>query len=178
VTRILAVDPSLTATGWALTAHGAIGWQGTWPPGDRTGVVRLAYLRRLLGAALDDNAIELVAIEGYAMAKAQGAHQLGELGGIYRMVCYDRRVPFVEIPPASVKRYATGNGNANKDDVLLAAVRRLGYEGRSKDEADALWILTMARHHYDHVDPGVPQTHLTGLAKVPWPDLPRASPLR
>lgn len=92
--------------------------------------------------------VDLVAIEGYSYSsQASRAHAAGELGGIVRHDLWTFYVPYLEVPPASVKTYATGKGNAGKDDVLTAAIRRGGelFTGSSNDEADAffVWALTM-----------------------------------
>lgn len=109
---------------------------------------------------------DLVAIEGYSYASPNVAHQLGELGGVVRVELFEMGIPFVVVPPSSVKLYAAGKGTASKDDVLLAAVRRLGFEGNSKDQADAMWVraVTLAALGAPIVD--MPQAHLRALLPI------------
>lgn len=115
--------------------------------------------------------VDLVAIEGYAYARANQAHQIGELGGLVRHRLWERGAPYIVVPPASVKTYATGKGNAGKDDVLTAAIRRGGalFTGSSNDEADAWWVwaLTMDLAGAPVVD--VPKTHRRALDKLQMP---------
>ena len=76
------------------------------------------------------------------------------------------------MPPSCRAKLATGKGNASKDAVLVAAVRRLAYDGHLHDEADALWLLQAALHHYGL--PGavdLPKGHLQALDKLRWPDV-------
>lgn len=46
---------------------------------------------------------------------------------------------------ATLKKFATGKGNAKKPAMIEAARKKLGYQGKSDDEADALWLLEYAR---------------------------------
>lgn len=72
---------------------------------------------------------------------SHGAFSISVLGKVHGAVL-DRMVGvnYLYVTPPVLKKYATGKGNANKDMVLAAAIRRFGFEGSSNDEADA-WIL-------------------------------------
>jgi crossover junction endodeoxyribonuclease RuvC len=162
---IVALDPSVTATGCASAA----GVRSIIGRGQ--GMARLARLRdeirdEILGA-------DVVIIEGYSFGSPKGAanraHQLGELGGVIRLMLHDLAIPHVDVPPANLKQYACGRGNASKEEVLTAAVRRLGYPGSSKDEADALWLYAMGTAHYLGVGVALPAQHRGALVKVAWP---------
>lgn len=173
--RVLALDLALgdikkkTGTGFAtLDEHGVL-----LPPDTHgRGVRRLQWFRdRIMLIVLQDN-INLVAIEGYSYGSANQAHQLGELGGVVRIALTDNQVPWIELQPSTVKKLATGKGNAGKNAMLVTAVKRLGYEGESNDEADALWLLEAAKQHYDL--PGrieLPKSHLVALSVVMWPEI-------
>lgn len=135
VIRILALDLSLTSTGYATPD----GEPGTLPT-RLLGEARLSWIRDQVLELEHDHQAELIAIEGYAYGRPNQAHQVGELGGVVRCALHDAGIAFVEVPPLTVKKYATGNGGAGKDEVLAEAIRRLDYQGSSKDEADALWL--------------------------------------
>lgn len=60
----------------------------------------------------------------------------------------------IKIPPAVLKKWATGRGNANKDHMLAAAIRN-GCPADDNDGADAWWLWTIGeaiegRWHIDH----------------------------
>ena len=57
--------------------------------------------------------------------------------------CEQRRIAYEGVPVGTIKRHATGKGNANKDAVI-AAVRDLGFDPADDNEADALAILSWA----------------------------------
>lgn len=111
IPRVLAVDLSLTRTGLCdddgPTTYAASG----------EGLTRLAAIRdRVLDAAA---AAELVAIEGYSFgSKGRAVVSIGELGGVVRLALAEAGVAFVDVPPSTLKKYATGKGNAGKDEVL------------------------------------------------------------
>lgn len=163
----LALDLSLVRTGWATY----IGWTTTGTveePG--SGMERLERIRSrisILAAGCD-----LVILEGYSFAsRGRAIVSLGELGGVVRHWLHCQRIPVVEIPPSCRAKYATGKGNASKDAVLAEAIRRLEYDGHLHDEADALWLLTMALDHYGLDNPSVPKAHRSALEKIHWPEL-------
>lgn len=167
--RLCALDLSLTASGVAVWTP-VVGREVTTLEPSSRGVERLEWiLRRVVDLT---RGADLVVIEGYAYARANQAHQIGELGGVIRLALHTRHVPYVEIAPSAVKKYATGKGNAGKELVLVEAVKRLGYEGSDNNEADALWLLTMAMDHYGwDVAPVMPKVNRSALAKVSWPAL-------
>jgi Holliday junction resolvasome RuvABC endonuclease subunit len=175
--RVVGLDLSLTATGVAWPA----GETGTLTP-TRTGMARLADLRDRILAICDpgigvEGVADLVAVEGYSFGSRHSqAHALGELGGVVRLALWEAGVPFVDVAPALLKKYATGHGNAPKEQVLAAAIRRLGYQGHDHNQADAAWLRAVALDAYGHPPTAMPEAHRQALAKVAWPELRTAVP--
>lgn len=170
--NLLALDLSLTSTGWAAAYPVA---SGTFCPQSR-GAQRLADAAAWLDRMLDLYRPELVLLEGYSFgSRFTRAHALGELGGVVRLGLHRRGVPMLELAPKVRAKLATGKGNAGKEQVLAEAIRRLGYAGHSNDEADALWLLQAALIHYQL--PGgpnlprvnLPKAHLDAITDVEWP---------
>lgn len=166
---ILALDLSLTATGWARTLSSG--------PGTEAGVIRskqrgVARLQEILNQVHElAKPADLVCIEGYAFDRPNQAHQIGELGGIVRLALYQLRKPVAIVPPSCLKKVASGKGNAPKELVLAEAIKRLRYDGFDHNVADARWLLAMAQIRYGLPGaPELPQGHLEGMAKVPWPE--------
>ena len=162
--RIVAFDLSLTATGVADEK----GWATIKPK--CSGVLRLGLLQSELARAA--YGADLAVIEGYSFGSTgRSLFQIGELGGVVRLMLHDAEIPFVEVSPSSVKKYATGRGNAGKAEVLIAARERLAYPGTNDNEADALWLLEMARDHYGLTEPRVPKANREALVKIDWPEV-------
>lgn len=147
--NFLAIDPSLTATGWATNNQHRQTISGVITPktrhGNRThtlkGEQRLdAIARAITKLALHHNAL-FVAIEDYAYSShSRAVTKLAELGGVIRTTLWHSNIPWTAISSSSIKLYATGKGNADKQTVLTAAQNDLNYQGTSHDEADALWL--------------------------------------
>ena len=53
------------------------------------------------------------------------------------------KIPYQGVPVGTIKRHATGKGNADKQAVI-AAVRALGFDPQDDNEADALALLNWA----------------------------------
>jgi hypothetical protein len=53
------------------------------------------------------------------------------------------KIPYLGVPVATIKRHATGRGNADKDAVIVA-VRAIGFDPADDNEADALAPLDWA----------------------------------
>jgi crossover junction endodeoxyribonuclease RuvC len=169
---VLALDLSLTATGWAKSDGSSVVSSGVLrTPEELDGMERIKWILDSVWNLTEG--AHFTVIEGYAFDRPNQAHQIGELGGVVRFTLWEGGRPFVLIAPSSMKMFATGKGNASKDEVLACAIRKLDYLGFSKDEADALFLLDMARAHYDGRTLTAKQTQ--ALAKIQWPLLTTAN---
>lgn len=63
-----------------------------------------------------------ISIEGYSYASIGRLAQLGELSGSYKLIALSWDIECLVIPPNNVKKYATGIGLADKEDVKKQAV--------------------------------------------------------
>lgn len=164
---VLALDLSLTATGWAISLeeHGV-----ETAPGELRGVERLTdwrlWVARLYATHLP---VDLVALEGYAYGRPQQATAIGELGGVIRHFFYNQGRPMVVIPPSTLKKYATGKGNATKPDMRMELYKRSGLDVTDDNEVDALWLLAAASEATGEGLWPMPKDRLAVLGKVDWP---------
>jgi Holliday junction resolvasome RuvABC endonuclease subunit len=58
-----------------------------------------------------------------------------------------RQIPYEGVPVGTIKKHATGKGNANKL-LMIAAMQGLGYNPVDDNEADALALLHYAIERY------------------------------
>lgn len=175
--RVLGIDPSLTATGLTLIDLDTHAVVDTWTiaskgKADDTLRQRQARLDRLVHDATYLHDIALVVIEGPAHGQTTGHHH--DRSGLWWAIVseyHSQHVPVVEVTPTSLKKYATGKGNAGKDTVLLEVARRYPtVPVANNNEADALVLAAMGFHHLTgHGLVDLPQTHAAALAAVTWP---------
>lgn len=174
---VIGLDLSLTATGLAVidgyNGSGTGSTQVVSAERGQTGHRRLAYLSGyILGVAEGYEEIPLVVVEGPSFGSTAGQRGHHERAGLWWLVTqqlWQARIPTAVVPPASLKRFATGKGNANKDQVLLATARRFPYFVGGNDEADALWLAAMGADHLGHPIVAMPEAHRAALAGVTWP---------
>lgn len=166
--RIVGIDPSTARIGYASddVTRSLVSAAGAENPARRLHELR----RELVGILRRYPPLpDLVAVEGYSLGGVVGQlakFRLGEVGGMIRLVLFDLAVPFVEIPPRSVKRFATGNGNADKDR-MLAAAHELGAPVSNHDEADAWHLRRMARAAHG-LEPVEHDHERDALAALTW----------
>ena len=71
------------------------------------------------------------------------AHAYGGFLATLTAWCEHHPIPYQGVPVGTIKKYATGKGNAGKEDVI-AAIRARGYVPVDDNEADALALLYWA----------------------------------
>lgn len=139
---VIGLDLSLTATGMAHPAGNVEVIRPERIERGVTGIPRIEIIRhRIEEVVLSHSLIELVMIEGYSFGSHNSyAREMAELGGTVRNMLYQEHIAYLDVAPNTLKKVATGNGRANKTEVVQAAEKRLGYEGHDDNEADALWL--------------------------------------
>lgn len=146
-TTILALDLG-THTGWALHHRDGSTTSGTshfQPQRFEGGGMRYLRFRRwlneLLAAACHINAVYFEEVRRHAGVDA--AHAYGGFMGQLTAWCELNLIPYQGVPVGTIKKHATGKGNAGKDDMIAAAVKR-GHVPADDNEADALALLHWA----------------------------------
>lgn len=173
--RVVGVDLSLSATGMS---DGARTWliRSTGHRGDTLldRHERLAALACQVERDVRVSGADLVVIEGPSLGvgRQSGTH---DRAGLWWLVVHRlgvAGVPVVEVPPAALKKYATGKGNANKGAVIDATARRFPNvdTGADDNRCDALWLAAMGLDQLTGSG-AVPAAQRAGLAKVAWPHM-------
>lgn len=145
----IGIDPG-TSCGWAvLNDKGERLASGVWDLKSRRhegGGFRYVRARALLGKLLDVYGAEVVAYEEVrSHAGTSAAHVYGGLVAVITGLCEEREFPYQGQPVGTVKKLATGKGNASKAAMVAAAQARWPGCGDDDNEADALWIAEAAR---------------------------------
>lgn len=134
------LDLSLTSTGYAC------GEQRMAISTNLRGPARLdAIIQQIQCYLLSPSLINaLVLIEGYSFASRNSqAHSIGELGGVVRLTLWRLGIPYIEIAPTVRAKFATGKGNASKNEVMSAVSARTGiaWVGKGADDICDAYIL-------------------------------------
>lgn len=136
--NLLGLDISLTSTGYSHD-----GFTGLISVKSR-GPERLHQITRTVIDICLEYAIDVVILEGYSFASRNSqAHSIGELGGCIRMSLWVDNIPYIEVPPTSRAKFATGKGNSGKSEVISAISSKTGmlFSGAGADDECDAWVL-------------------------------------
>jgi Holliday junction resolvasome RuvABC endonuclease subunit len=143
---LLALDLG-TTTGWALRApDGSItsGSECFRPQRFEGGGMRFLRFKRWLAELHGHAAIGALYFEEVRRhVSTDAAHAYGGFLATLTAWCEHHGIPYSGVPVGTIKKHATGRGNASKDDVI-AAIRAAGFSPADDNEADALALLRWA----------------------------------
>lgn len=144
--NVLAIDPG-TKCGWALSSGGQILASGVWNlKGGRYegGGMRFVRIRNYLNEVHREQPLNRVVFEEVRRhLGTDAAHIYGGIVAVITAFCEENEIPYEGIPVGTVKKFATGKGNANKEAMMEAARRKWPNEILKDDNhADALFILS------------------------------------
>lgn len=139
--NVVGIDPSLAATGVATNSGEFTIKTDAKKHGDGG---RLAKLGTDLAQALRTQPT-LVVIEDLP-THAMSAGLTGRAQGVVRMTLALWNIPYVAIPPATLKKFATGKGNAKKDAMRAAWLEYSGEDNADDNQVDAAWLRQIGRH--------------------------------
>ena len=144
--RILALDPAIHC-GWAISRSVYGVWDLT-PKRDESIGMRLIRLRAKLNEVIQSEDINLVVFERPGGKHVAAVIVQSELQGQIKVVCEDKNIAYRAYSSQEIKKFATGKGNCGKPAMIAAAQEKLGYVGENDNEADALWLLELAKNDY------------------------------
>jgi len=154
--NILALDMA-TKTGWAYGVKGLTHLSSydkgsgvenfRKRTGESQGMIFLRF-RTWLNNFLVENPIDLIVYE-QSHQRGRAATEMGNgLLAVLKMEAETQGMDFSSVHSATIKKFATGRGNAGKDMVIAAFRGRLGREPIDDNEADAYWLLQYAIKEY------------------------------
>ena len=146
--KILALDLG-TNTGWAYTdlnivTAGTESFQNNRFSGGGMRYLRFRnWLTEMYTAAEGIDAVYFEEVRRHAATTA--AHVYGGMLAILTAWCEEKQIPYQSFSVGSIKKNATGKGNANKEMMIDAAMKKWpSIELVDDNTCDALWILDLA----------------------------------
>ena len=136
--NILAIDPA-TKCGWAVSNQ----IYGCWDLSvrrDESNGMKLLRLRALLEKTHNELDLQLVVYE-----RPNSIIHQAKLIAIIETFCEERNIQYRAYSASEIKKFATGKGNAKKEQMILFAKEKLDYSGDNDNEADALWLLNLVK---------------------------------
>jgi Holliday junction resolvasome RuvABC endonuclease subunit len=146
-TVILALDLG-TQTGWALSSADqpiTSGSESFKPQRFEGGGMRyLRFKRWLTEIKQSVDSIDAVYFEEVRRhAGVDAAHAYGGFLATLTAWCEHHQIPYQGVPGGTIKKHATGKGNASKAEMIASTIKR-GFNPADDNEADALALLHWA----------------------------------
>ena len=137
---ILALDLG-TKTGWAAKTSSGIksGVKDFSTKRNEGGGMRYLRFRKWLDS-INNGITEIHYEEVRRHAGTQAAHVYGGLMGTLTAWCEENSIAYASVPVGTIKRAATGKGNASKEQMINAAIKS-GFNPADDNEADAIHLL-------------------------------------
>jgi Holliday junction resolvasome RuvABC endonuclease subunit len=146
-TKILALDLG-TTTGWALRGSDGVITSGSAnfrPQRFEGGGMRFLRFKRWLAELKDMtggvDALHFEEVRRHVSTDA--AHAYGGFLATLTAWCENHQIPYQGVPVGTIKKHATGKGNASKEQVIAVMTAR-GHAPVDDNEADALALLHWA----------------------------------
>ena len=151
--RILGIDPGLARVGYGVidvdpdSGRGVEGQRMVdcgiirTDPGRSEGE-RMVEIARDLRQLIRIWTPDLAAVEKFFFYRSSNTIAVVQARGVVIMTLTRFGLPIVEFPPMQIKQALTGNGHADKDEVLESVMRELNLSEppRPDDAADALAV--------------------------------------
>jgi Holliday junction resolvasome RuvABC endonuclease subunit len=146
----IGIDQSLTGFGLSfIDMGGDSGEHSTWVyKSPYNGVQRLDDIRlwvigKIKTSGMSGNIYD-VAMEGTVLA-SHSALVLGELAALVKLTLWDwDKILPLQIPPMTLKKYASGKGTSKKQEMMLQIYKRWGVEINDDNAADAYSLARLA----------------------------------
>src|SRR5690606_23341542 len=132
----IGIDPS-TKTGLVIMDEdGTVLHQEEIKTVSKTDPMRMIEISNAIRPKLEHD--DKVLIEGFSYgSKGKGVSTQYGIGWILRIDLFEMGIGYAEIPPTTLKKFATGKGNVKKEDMILPIYKRYGFENDSDNIRDA-----------------------------------------
>jgi Holliday junction resolvasome RuvABC endonuclease subunit len=166
--NVLGLDLSLTAPGFAFSDRASGMISRNYTHEKIAGDLRLNATRDVVRHIVKHTPIALAVIEAPAYA-ANGMFQMGLVHSAARVVLNDYQVPYATVSPGTLKQFATGWGNADKEQMIAAVTAVTGVVPGDDNQADAWWLRAMGLAALGHPNIEMNDARRQRIASCEWP---------
>ena len=160
--KVLGLDLSITATGLTHTVQGEA-CTHVIKTRDKDGDAQLGQIRTTVRELAEGS--EFALIEAPTARSATPVIS-GMVHGVVRLELIGLGIPYATVMPASMKKYATGRGGADKTLMRLDAFKRAGLEFVDDNACDSWWAWVMASEYQGDPVLSLPQINRESLSKI------------
>lgn len=131
---------------WAYNNGTKLTWGSALYPGERA--ARLAGIMRDLPNVIGNKKFDVLVYETPFARGRDATRSMWGIAGILEACATAGGMAVVDVAVPTIKKFATGDGHAPKDAMIVAA-KRFGYKGSSEHEADAVCLLRYAEFNLE-----------------------------
>lgn len=177
-TRLLALDLSIAATG--VTTPDGISPDGRLNElqvstiiTKRKGDFRLSEIKaRVRHLATNVGpVVDWVILEDLPPTRAFSTKGLGMVHGAVRCALIEEGIPYLEVTPSQLKKYATGKGTSPKPTLRMELYKRTGLDLSDDNQVDAAWLWLLGHDLAGDPVINMPQVNRSILDKLTMPEI-------
>lgn len=142
--HVIGIDPSLSGTGLAYDNGITALVKTQTSQGDQRLQVIFDKVYEAAGSGHWKHTPTLAVIEDLPV-NAMSAGKTGQAQGVTRLALCMAGVSILSIPPATLKKYATGKGNAKKHEMIAAWNEYAHANEKDDNRVDAAWLRDIGR---------------------------------
>lgn len=143
--KILSLDIA-TNTGWKTGTSSGV-WNLKPNRGESEGM-RVVRFKSKVRELINMEGITLVSYERPAGFHKSSIMVASEMVGVLKDLCIEMGVDLACYSASEIKKFATGKGNAKKDEMIKSAIA-LGYHPADDNEADAIHLYLLTKKDVD-----------------------------
>jgi len=141
--NLLALDIA-TKTGWKTKTSSGV-WDLKPNRGESEGM-RVVRFKSKVRELINLEQINLVSYERPAGAYKSSIMVASEMIGVLKDLCIELNIDLACYSASEIKKFATGKGNANKEEMIKSAIK-LGFNPKDDNEADAIHLYNLSVSH-------------------------------
>lgn len=152
--RILAIDQSISCSGWCLSSGTGLVYGVVKPPkfdaSDPGNLARFRHVHEKFSTIIDDQKPEVMVLERYfpgTRGQRNGMTVVPELRGVLKLLASSRGMKFMECAPQTVRctLLGKGHGHANKEEVADWVEEEFGIRPEPLDITDSIAMAEWAQ---------------------------------